>query len=74
MTDIRKNGGPSDKLQRYEAWWPFIARVIAFLLGTTILFWQTVLEQADRPYLIGGALVLMGFPIAAALAKGLEGR
>lgn len=54
---------PSDRVTELEAWWAFLARVFSFLLGAGIMVWQTVLEQADRPWLIAAGLGLMGLPI-----------
>lgn len=37
------------------------------------MFWQTVLEQADRPYLIAAATGMMGLPVASVVAQSLKG-
>jgi hypothetical protein len=52
----------------FEAWWALIARVIAFLLGATILVWQMAFEDADRLYLIVAAIGLMGPTVAQSVA------
>jgi hypothetical protein len=52
-----------------EAWWAFIARVLAFLLGGAILTWQTVFEDADRIYLIIAGLGLCGPVVAQSVAQ-----
>ncbi len=57
-----------------ERWTPIVVRLGSFFTGTAILFWQTVLENADRPYLIGGAITLMGYPAAGILADKLGRR
>jgi hypothetical protein len=64
----------SDRLETYEAWFPFLTRLGSFITGLGIMFWQTVLENADRPYLIGAALALMGFPVAGVVGERLGGR
>ena len=51
-----------------EQWWALIARVLAFLLGSGILVWQTVFEEADRLYLIVAAVGLCGPVVAQSVA------
>lgn len=63
-----------DRAAVVERWTPIIIRLGSFVAGLGILFWQTVLETADRPYLIGGAITLIGYPAAGALATKLGSR
>jgi hypothetical protein len=42
-----------------EAWMPTVTRLCTLGLGSFILVWQTVFENLDRPYLIGGGLTLL---------------
>lgn len=51
-----------------EAWWAFLARILAFFLGGGILAWQTVSETSDRLYLIVAAIGLMGPTVAQSVA------
>lgn len=46
--------------------------VVAFFGGLGILTFETIFEQADRPWLIAAALGLMGFPFASAVDKWLK--
>jgi hypothetical protein len=51
-----------------EQWWALIARVMAFFLGSGILIWQTVIEEADRLYLIVAAVGLCGPVVSQSVA------
>lgn len=64
-----KNGSPTEEewektLRKYNAIWPAFARTISFSIGAFGFVWQVVLESADRPYLIAGAITAMGLPVA----------
>lgn len=74
--DLEKDGenDPYAKLEIYKAWWSFLAPVLSFTTGVGILFWQTVIESADRAWLIGGALTAMGWPVAGFVADRVGGR
>jgi hypothetical protein len=62
------------KLRKWETIWPLMARSSSFMAGLVIMFWQTVLENADRPYLIGASVTMMGLPAAGWLASSLSNR
>ncbi|MET0604209.1 MAG: hypothetical protein ABW167_19650 [Baekduia sp.] len=55
-----------------EAWWPFVARVFSFFMGSGIMFWQTVVVTADRPWLIAAATGMMGLPVANVIGRMLS--
>lgn len=61
------------RLVAAEAWVPLILRVSSFFGGMGIMFWQTVLENADRPYLIAAATGMMGLPVANIIGRALAG-
>jgi hypothetical protein len=35
---------------------------LTFLAGLAIMGWETLAERADRPYLLGAALAMLGLP------------
>ena len=49
-----------------------MARVSSFLLGAVIMGFETVIEHADRPWLIAAATGMMGLPVANVLGKMLS--
>lgn len=61
-----------ERLEAFEAWWPLIARVFSFFLGSGIMFWQTVVVAADRPWLIAAATGMMGLPVANVIGRMLS--
>lgn len=63
---------PQGRREELEAWWAFVARVLAFFLGAAILGWQAFAEDADRLYLILAAIGLMGPAVAQATAQVLS--
>jgi sterol desaturase/sphingolipid hydroxylase (fatty acid hydroxylase superfamily) len=67
MHDRRTRPTP---LQTAEAWWAFLARVIAFMLGAGVLMWQTIGEEHAQEILVGASLVLM-VPATIAVLRGL---
>jgi hypothetical protein len=77
MTDPSRldeiEASPGDRLGEIEAWWALVARVMAWLLGATILIAQTFGETTDRVYLIVAGLGLMGPATAQAVAQMLAG-
>ena len=60
-----------DRRSEIEAWWPLILRIASGTTGLAIIVWQTVVENVDRPYLIAGAITMMGFPVAGYIAEKL---
>jgi hypothetical protein len=42
---------------------------ITFLGGMAILGYETLVEKADRPYLLGVAAMMIGLPIALGLDR-----
>lgn len=59
---------PNGRRAAAEAWWAFLARILAFFLGGGILVWQAAFEQSDRLYLIVAAIGLMGPTVAQSVA------
>lgn len=49
----------------FEVW----SRVVAFALGVFGFVWQVVVEQTDRPFLIGAIMVLLGLPLAQTIDR-----
>lgn len=60
---------PPARLDELEAWWAFVARVLAFFLGAAILSHQAFVAHADRLYLIVAAIGLMGPAVASAVSQ-----
>lgn len=48
-----------DRRKSLDAWLPTATRLCSMSIGSFILVWQTVLEDLDRPYLIGAGLTLL---------------
>jgi hypothetical protein len=48
-----------NRKREFDAWLPTATRLLSMSIGSFILVWQTVLENVDRPYLIGGGLTLL---------------
>lgn len=61
-----------ERLAAAEAWWALIVRVLTFLTGAGIMFWQTVVEHVDRPWLIAAATGMMGLPVANIIGRALS--
>lgn len=58
----------------FQSWVRIAFRDIASpSLGIAILAWETMVEQADRPWLIVAALTLLGYPFADRVDKWLKG-
>ncbi len=51
-----------------EAWWALTSRILSFTGGLAIVGWQTVLENADRPWLLAVAVGMMGPAVASTVA------
>lgn len=47
-------------------------RIIVFWLGVGIMVYETVIEHADRPWLIAAALGMLGLPVAQSLEQALS--
>jgi hypothetical protein len=45
-----------------------------FLGGMAILGYETLVEKADRPYLLGVAAMMIGLPIAMGLDRNKQNR
>lgn len=63
---------PPSKLEEAEAWWAFLARVIAFFAGLSILGYETLVDHGQSGSLILAGIGLMGVPIAGVAEKLLE--
>jgi hypothetical protein len=70
--DPQRGSLARDKLELYEAWWALLARVFSFFFGAGIMFWQTAIASADRPWLIAAATGMMGLPVANVIGKMLS--
>lgn len=57
-----------NRLEAYEAWWAFIARVLAFVLGAFGFGFEVAIDQGQRFYIVIGSLALMGPVVAQAAA------
>ena len=73
MTNRRPPSRGQLARDEFRAWWLVLRDVVAFVGGLGILIFETIFEQADRPWLIAAALGMMGFPFAAAVDKWLKG-
>lgn len=60
-----------DKQRRLtvESWWPVARDIAAFLLGSAILAWQTVVEQEAQAVLVTAATALLGLPIVGQVQR-----
>jgi hypothetical protein len=63
---------PQGRREELEAWWAFVARVLAFFLGAAILSHQAFFASTDRLYIIVAAIGLMGPAVAQAVAQVLQ--
>ncbi len=70
MADDRELG----RLNAAEAWWALLARILSFFGGMAIMFFETIVENADRPWLIGAAMTMIGLPVANVIGKALDGK
>lgn len=62
------------KQENIQSWVRLLFRdVAAPLMGIVILSYETVIEKADRPWLIIAALTLLGYPFADRVDKWLKG-
>lgn len=52
-----------------ESWWPLARDIAAFLLGSSILLWQTVVEQEAQAVLVTAATALLGLPIVGQVQR-----
>lgn len=60
--------------QAVRAWLHLLFRdLLSPALGIGILVWQTVVADADRPWLIVASLTLLGYPFADRVDKWLKG-
>jgi hypothetical protein len=58
-----------------RAWAHVLLRDIGSpLAGFAMLGYETIFENADRPWIIGAALTLLGYPVADRIDKLLKGR
>jgi hypothetical protein len=65
---VNGNRAALGRRESAEAWWAFVARVLAFLVGVFILGYQTVFEESDRLYLTVAAVGLCGPVVAQSVA------
>lgn len=65
-------GGEYPRLVWVRAWWRFLREVLSFGGGFALMAWEALEEHNDRTYLIAGALVMMGYPFAAAVDRWLR--
>lgn len=50
---------------KIRAWWSVVRDIIAFFGGMTVIGFETVVANADRPWLLVVAIGMMGIPFAA---------
>jgi uncharacterized membrane protein len=60
--------GDKDQLEQLEAWWAFLSRVLAFLLGAVILMHQVLFARLSLIEMAISA-ALMGPAVASAVAQ-----
>jgi hypothetical protein len=57
------------KLVSAQNWWPFLRDIIAFLGGLSIMAYETIAVNVDRPWLLVMAIGMMGLPFALRLDR-----
>lgn len=58
-------------MTRWDALWLRLTRVLSFLGGMAIAFYETVADRSDRFWPYGIAAAMMGLPLAAAAQDAL---
>lgn len=60
------------KVEEAEAWWAFVSRILAFLIGTGMLLYATVYDQEHSAALLLAGIGLTGVPLAPVAEKLLD--
>lgn len=50
----------------FDLLWARVVRVISFFAGLGIMFYETIADSSDRPWLYAAAIGMMGLPLARA--------
>ncbi len=58
--------------QKVNSWWIVIRDILAFWGGLAIVFYETLYENVDRPWLFAVAIGMMGLPAASKMDKWLR--
>lgn len=51
---------------RFDLLWGRVVRVTSFFAGLGIMFYETIADSSDRPWLYAAAVGMMGLPVARA--------